>query len=185
MLGYISIQFKPLLQVNYVNTLLYSVSSSDFPCPGCGILYIFIAGITSKSALLMFTLLSARKLHFRNSLFIDNNIKCSYMIHRWLSVILQSILWGWLIQIDLITIFLKLTNERYIFCYSILNNNDNCTFDLFVSYMSFIIIVLAIFDPVICCHFCHNTLKQSKEDYNSIFNFDLYQLWKIHDYCYI
>ena len=85
------------------------------------------------------------------------------MIHRGLLVILQSILWAWVIAIAFITIFVKWTNERYIFYYFILNNNDNCNYDTYVSYMSFIIICLAIFEWVICCHFSSNMFEMVKE----------------------
>ena len=56
------------LQVTYDNTLLYSVSLSNFPSPGCGMLWILIIDIISKSAVVLFTLLSASKYHLKNTL---------------------------------------------------------------------------------------------------------------------
>ena len=47
------------LQVNYVNPLLYPVSVSDFPSPERGAIGTLIGDLTSKSALLLFTILSA------------------------------------------------------------------------------------------------------------------------------
>ena len=60
--------------MNYVNSLLYPVSESDCPSYGRVVLYVFFGEITSKSFLLMFTLLSASKIHFGNSLVHDNCI---------------------------------------------------------------------------------------------------------------
>ena len=54
-----------------------------------------------------------------------------------------------MINIAYITIFLILNNETYIFCYYIEIKNDNSTFHLYVSYMSFIIIFLTISVSVI------------------------------------
>ena len=59
-------------------------------------------------------------------------------------VIPKSVLIECVVDIDFI-IFVRLNNEIYIFCYFILNYDDNRTFDLFVSYLSFIIIVLPKF----------------------------------------
>ena len=47
--------------MNYVNPLLYPVNVRNFPRFGCGILYIFLGDLTSKSALLLLALLSASK----------------------------------------------------------------------------------------------------------------------------
>ena len=46
---------------------------------------------------------------------------------------------GWVVDIDFITILLMLNNNRFVFFHFILNCVDNFTFDLYVSYMSFII----------------------------------------------
>ena len=62
-----------------------------------------------------------------------------------------------------ITIVVKLNNERYIFCYCILNYDDSHIFDLYVSYMVFMIIVLTNFESVIRSHFCHNCFESGKE----------------------
>ena len=125
--------------------LLYPVSVSDFTIHLHVLLCILIGDITSKSALLLFTLLSARKPQFKKHLIIRNCIDFSKMIHRGLFVIFQSILWGWVNDINYITIFVKLTKERYIFCHCILNYDDNHTYDTYVSYMYFIIICLTNF----------------------------------------
>ena len=66
-----------LLQVNSVNPLLYPVSVSNCPSPERGALCIFIGELTLKNALLLFTLLSASKPHFKKRPFIGNRIKCS------------------------------------------------------------------------------------------------------------
>ena len=58
---------------------------------------------------------------------------------------------------------MKLNDARYIFFYCILNCNDNCTFYLYGSYMSFINILLKHFKSVICCHFCHIFFEAVKE----------------------
>ena len=65
------------LEANYVNTLLYPLSVSDCPIPGCGALFILIGKLTSKSALLLFTLLIASKTNFKKRPVIGNRIKCS------------------------------------------------------------------------------------------------------------
>ena len=49
------------LQVNYVNKLLYPLSVRDFTIPERGVLGILIGDLAPKSALLLLTLLSARK----------------------------------------------------------------------------------------------------------------------------
>ena len=48
-------------QLNYFNTLLYPVSVNDCPSNECVILGILFGDLTSKSALLLLTLLSARE----------------------------------------------------------------------------------------------------------------------------
>ena len=60
------------IQVNYVNTLLYPVSVSNWPRPGLGVLCILICDLTSESALLLFTLLSVSKPHFEKGPVIGN-----------------------------------------------------------------------------------------------------------------
>ena len=62
------------IQVNYVNPILYSVSVSNCPSPECGVLCILIGNLTVKSALLLFNILSASKLHFEKRPVIGNHI---------------------------------------------------------------------------------------------------------------
>ena len=50
------------LWVNYINLLLYSVSLRDFPSPEPGVFGISVGDLTSRSALLSLTLLSACKI---------------------------------------------------------------------------------------------------------------------------
>ena len=88
-----------------------------------------------------------------------HHFKCSYKIHRIFLVIHQSILWGWVLDIDRITIVMKLTNERYSLCYCVLNYDENCTFDMYVYYMSFILYFFKTLEAVICCHFFHILLS--------------------------
>ena len=124
-----------------------------------------------KIALLFFTLLSAIKPHFKNSPVIVYPFKCPLMIHRVLLVSIQWKLIRWVIDIDFITVFVILNHKRYIFCYCILSYNNNCAFDIYVSYMSFIIIFLTNFESVISCHFCHNFSDQTKNYINFNFQF--------------
>ena len=70
-------------------------------------------------------------------------------------VILQSILRWWVVDIDFTTIFVIFNIERYILCYWIFNYDDNCIFDMYVSYMSFIIICITNFESVFCCNLFH------------------------------
>ena len=137
--------------------------------PWRDVLSIFIGDLTSKSALLLFTLLIAIKPRFKNRPFVGNHIKCSYMINRVLLISLWSLFWGWVIDIYYITIFVELTNERYIFYYFIRNYDDDCTLNLYVSYTPFIIICLANLDPVICWCFFPNFVQAVKEWHNVIF----------------
>ena len=65
------------LRLNYVNPPLYPVSVRNCPGPERGILCIFIGDLNSKSSLLLFTLLSARKPHFEKRPVIGNIIKYS------------------------------------------------------------------------------------------------------------
>ena len=55
------------LQVDYRNQLLYSVSVINCPSSEHGVLCILIVDIVSKSALVLFTLLSARNNHFEKA----------------------------------------------------------------------------------------------------------------------
>ena len=71
-----------------------------------------------------------------------------------------------MIGIDFIIIFVRLNNKRHILCYCILNYDDNRIFDLYVYYMSFIIIFTTNFESVILYHFCHNFSKHSKNYIN-------------------
>ena len=103
------------------------------------------ANITSKGALLLFTLLTFCKQYTE---FFDHS-----------TVILERVSGQNLI----IIFFVRLNNNRYIFCYFILNHDYNCIFVLCVSFISFIIIYLEIFESVICCHFCHNFFGAVKE----------------------
>ena len=64
------------LQVIYVNPLLYSVSVSNFPSSGRGVLWNFNSDLTLKSALLLFTLVSSSKPRFKKRPVIVNRIKC-------------------------------------------------------------------------------------------------------------
>ena len=83
--------------------------------------------------------------HFEKYPVIVNPIKCLQTIHGGLLVILQWKRRGWVIDTDSIIIFVILNNKSYIFCYCILNYDDNIIFDLSVSHISFIIILLTIF----------------------------------------
>ena len=64
-----------LIQVKYVNPLMYRVSVSNFPSPEYGVLSILIGDLTLKISLLFFTLLSASKPNFENLPVSGNNIK--------------------------------------------------------------------------------------------------------------
>ena len=66
--------------------------------------------------------------------------------------------WNWFFSI-----ILKLTNKRY------MNYDDNLTYDLYVSYMSFIIIWVTNFEYVICCHIYHNYFEAIKKGYKTWF----------------
>ena len=87
--------------MNYVNPLLYPVSERNFPGPEHGVIGILIDYLTSKSALLSFTLISDRKLlkisilfhitskyviicFFFNSIFVEDMIFCTdtHFIHE-------------------------------------------------------------------------------------------------------
>ena len=57
---------------------------------------------------------------------------------------------------------MKLNNERHIFCHYIFNYDDKHTFDLYVSYTSFIIF-FTIPKSMISCHLCHNCFKAIKK----------------------
>ena len=111
--------------------------------------------------MLLFTLLIAIKPHLWKRPVVGNCIKCPQNVHGGLLVIPKSVLIECVFEINFI-IFVRLNNKIYIFCYFILNCDDNRTFGLYVSYLSFIIIFLSNFESVICCRFCHNFLKQSK-----------------------
>ena len=123
------------LQENYVNPLLYPVSVINFTCPGRVVIYILIGELTSKSALLLLTLLSVRKPHFKKRPVIVNPIKCKQKIHGVLLVILHSKRKGWVIDIDFIIICGILNNKRYIFCYFIMNYDENLIFNLLFLYV--------------------------------------------------
>ena len=62
---------------SYVNTLLYPFSVRNCPRHGYGVLYILIDDLTSKSSMLLFTLLSTSKPHFEKWPVMGNHIKCS------------------------------------------------------------------------------------------------------------
>ena len=114
------------------------------------------------------------KSNFKNHSIIGNHTKLLWEIHRGRLVIILSELIGWVIDIYFITIFVRLNNGRYIFCYCTLNYDDNRIFDLYVSYMSFIIIILTTFKSVICCHFCHNIFEAVRELCKVIFSILIY-----------
>ena len=61
--------------MNYVNPILYPVSVIDWPSPGHSVLDILVGELTSKSALLLFNLLSARKPNFEKRPIIGNHIE--------------------------------------------------------------------------------------------------------------
>ena len=65
------------LQVHYMNALLYPVSVIVFTISGCCVLCILNGDLNLKSALLLFTLLSASKPHFKKRSVIDNLTKSS------------------------------------------------------------------------------------------------------------
>ena len=69
---------------------------------------------------------------------------------------------------------MKLNNERYILCYYILNYDDNRTFDLCVSYMSFINIFLTNIKSVIYCNFCHKYFEAVKYLHIDLFPMYIY-----------
>ena len=79
-----------------------------------------------------------------------------------------------MIHIEFITIIVKLTNDRYIFSYYILNNDDDCTFNLYVSFISFIIICLTVFESVICCNLYHNIFEALKEWHKVSFSISIF-----------
>ena len=85
------------------------------------------------------------------------------MIHGGLLVILHLISIGWVIDIDCIAIFVKLNNKTYILCYCILNYDDDRTFDLYVSYMSFIIIFITNLESIINYYLFYNCFESVKE----------------------
>ena len=68
-----------------------------------------------------------------------------------------------MIDIDFVIIFVILNNNSYIFMYCVFNYDDNCIFDLYVSYMLFIAIFFTSFKSVISYHFCNNFFKSIKE----------------------
>ena len=76
-----------------------------------GVGCILVCYLTSKSALLLFTLLSASKPHIRKRPVIGNLIKCSQTIQKEVLVILKSILRGRVIDIDSTKIFVILNNK--------------------------------------------------------------------------
>ena len=82
--------------------------------------------------------------HFKKRPVIGNCIKFLLTIHGVLLVILQSMLIGWVIDIRFLIILMRLNKKRYIFYYCILNCGDNHTFDMYVSYLSFINFFLKI-----------------------------------------
>ena len=99
------------LQVNYVNTLLYPFSARNCPRPGHGLLCILIDDITSKSSLLLFTLLRVIKPHFEKCLLLVTVLIShkKYTDGYWLFyspccegelsiLILLQILWYWTIK---------------------------------------------------------------------------------------
>ena len=47
-------------------------------------------------------------------------------------------------------------------CYYIFKYDDNRTFDVYVSFMSLIVIFLTMSKSVICCHYCHNYFEAVK-----------------------
>ena len=142
---------------------MYPFSVSDCPSPGRGLLYMFIGELTSKLALVLLTLLCASKHHFEDCSGIVNPIKCKQRIQGWLLVILHSKPRGWVINIDFIKNIVRLNNKRYIFCYCIFNYDKNLLFNLYFTYMSFIIIIITNFVLVIYCHFCQKCLEVVKE----------------------
>ena len=140
---------------------MYPFGVSYFYRSEHGVFCISIDDLTSKSALVLLTLLSASKPHSKKSPGIFNPKKWKQTIQEGILVIIQSKARGWVINIDFIIIIVILHNKRYIFCYCIFNYDDNFIFDLFFSYMSFIIIIITNFESVISCHFYQTFSKQS------------------------
>ena len=64
------------LKINYVNPLLYTVSVSGAASPGYGVLCIFIGDLTIKNALLLFSIIGARKPYLEKRPVIGNHNKC-------------------------------------------------------------------------------------------------------------
>ena len=156
---------------------------SDCTSPGSGVLCILISDPTSKSALLLFTLLSESKPHPKNFPVIGNLITCSWIIiNGGLLVILQSISWGWVINIDFLTIIVKLNNENFILCYCILNYDDNYTFDIYVS-SSLLFSHISNQQSVVISVTIIS--KQPKNDINPHFKFRSTEVLESHDSCYI
>ena len=56
----------PWLQVIFGNTLLHTFSVRDCPGTDCGVFWIWIVDIISRSALLVFSLLRASSYHYKN-----------------------------------------------------------------------------------------------------------------------
>ena len=113
---------------------------SNFPIPECGVLCISVGDLTSKNALVFFTLLSYRK---------------RYTEDYWLFLNPKSS--GWVINIDCIINFVILNNKSYIFCYGVFNYDDILSLNMFFS---------KILNQLFLGIFCHNFLKRSKNYIN-------------------
>ena len=137
------------------NIILYPVSVSNYPSPEHGVLCILIGNITSKSFLLVLTLLSSSKPYFEKSLLILIIFSASKRYAEgYLLLYSQNQEGEWLI------FFARLNSKRYI--------SDFFYWTIFVIlylicfYISCIILILENSDSVISCNFCYNILKQSK-----------------------
>ena len=117
----------------------------NFPSPKSGVFCILIGDLNLKSALVLFTLLNARK---------------RYTEDYWL-VYIPNQVGEWSIFIVLY-IFFRLNNKRYILCCVILNYDDIFSLNMFFS---------LIFNQWFLGIFCHNFLKKLKNYLNFDFQY--------------
>ena len=106
---------------------------SNFRNPEHGFLCIYIVDIISKSALVLFTILSASRNHFQKHPIIFDHIKCK-TIHRGLLVILilQSNFIWLLIDINFMITFLWWGENIDIMWHCPLNYDDNFMSIMFI-----------------------------------------------------
>ena len=112
---------------------MYPFSARDIPGPECGVFFISIVDLISKSALVLFSILCAINYHYNNVPLKVEFFKCKMIHNRLLLIaVLQKILLQWVINNVNISIISRYTWRILFCCYFPLTYEDSLVLLCFI-----------------------------------------------------